>query len=614
MNLKLRTKIVLIALVSLLLAIGVNATISSYIITREYSNALRSRTLVIGQSLALQLDRLLKYGIFLDEVAGFEKQCQEIVTEYQDVSYAMVVDTEGKILFHNDPTQRGQRLTDPVLLDAAKGTVAQVLEVYPQPGEGYFDATIPVRDSRDRHVAAVKVGLPTQLVAQRTQALLLSSGAAALVSLGLAIILLVVMLPVWVTRPLGQLLAAVQEIGQKGAAASQRVQIRSQDEVGQLASAFNGMTEQIRDLVSGLEQRVAERTADLERRSAYMRASAEVGRAAASILDVDELTRQVVELIREHFRLYYVGLFLVDSSQQWAVLQAGTGEAGQALRARGHRLPVGEGSMVGWCIANTQPRVALEVGEDAVRLATAELPDTRSEAALPLFSRGRVLGALTVQSDQPGAFDQAALAVLQLMADQVAVALDNAQLFAESQANLESARRAYGELSLKGWANLLRAQPDLGYRGDKRGIARAPDAWAPEMEEALRAGQTIQAASDGQDADTAAEKRVAIPIKVRGQAIAVLDTQRPGGLHSEEIALLEALAEQLGQALESARLYQDSQRRAAREQLASQITSRMRESLDIDRILQTAVREFGETLGVAEAKIQLVPFDRQTHP
>jgi len=195
MNFKIRTKIVLIALVSLLLAIGINATISSYIITREYSDALQSQALVIGQGLELQLDRLLKYGIFLDEVVGFEKQCQEIVNEYKDTSYAMVVDTEGKILFHNDPSQRGQRLADPVLLEAAKGTVAQVLEVYPRPGEGYFDVTIPIRDSRDRHVAAVKVGLPTRLVAQRTQALLLSSGATALVSLGLAVILLLVMLP-----------------------------------------------------------------------------------------------------------------------------------------------------------------------------------------------------------------------------------------------------------------------------------------------------------------------------------------------------------------------------------------------------------------------------------
>jgi len=416
---------------------------------------------------------------------------------------------------------------------------------------------------------------------------------------------LVVTLPVWVTRPLAQLLAAVQEIGQKGAAGTQRVEIRSRDEVGQLASAFNSMAEQIRDLVGGLEQRVAERTADLERRSTYMRASAEIGRAAASILDVDELIRQVVERIREYFGLYYVGLFLVDGSKQWAVLQAGTGEAGQALQARGHRLPVGEGSMIGWCIANTQARIAREVGEDAMRLATAELPDTRSEAALPLFSRGRTLGALTVQSDRPSAFDQAIIGVLQLMADQVAVALDNAQLFTESQTNLESARRAYGELSLKAWADLLHAQPDLGYRGGKMGIARAQDALTPEMEQALRAGQTIQATSNEQDAGTAAGKRVAVPIKVRGQAIAVLDTQRPGGLHSEEITLLEALAEQLGQALDSARLYQDSQRRAVRERLLNEITARIRNTTTLDGVLNSAVQEISQVTRAGYTAIDL---------
>jgi GAF domain-containing protein len=223
-----------------------------------------------------------------------------------------------------------------------------------------------------------------------------------------------------------------------------------------------------------LEQRVAERTRELEVHSGYLEAAAAVGHAATSILDADVLIQRIVELIREWFDLYYVGLFRLDDAGEWAVLHAGTGEAGMAMLARGHRIRVGEG-MIGWSVANDRTRVALEAGEDAVRLATAELPETRSEAALPLSSRGRVLGALTIQSSQPGAFGPDTIIALEAMADLVAVGLDNAMLFAESQRTLEAAREAYGQLSREGWARFLRAHPELGYLCDENGV-RATDA------------------------------------------------------------------------------------------------------------------------------------------
>ena len=168
--------------------------------------------------------------------------------------------------------------------------------------------------------------------------------------------------------------------------------VEREDEIGTLAHTFNRMTLQLREMIGGLEQHVAERTQELEQRSAYMAASAEVGRAVSSILDADLLIRQVVELIRERFGLYYVGLFLTDEASEWAVLRAGTGDAGQEMLARGHRLKIGLEGMIGWSIANAKARVALYAEEDIVRKVTAELPETRSEAALPLRSRGQVLG------------------------------------------------------------------------------------------------------------------------------------------------------------------------------------------------------------------------------
>ncbi|RPI58397.1 MAG: HAMP domain-containing protein, partial [Chloroflexi bacterium] len=259
-----------------------------------------------------------------------------------------------------------------------------------------------------------------------------------------------------------------------------------EDEIGRLATTFNRMAAQLQDMVAGLETRVAERTRDLERRSNYLQASAEVGRAAASILEVDRLTGQVVNLIRERFDLYYVGLFLVNEGGRgaWAVLRAGTGKAGQALISRGHRIRVGEG-MIGWAVSRGQARVSGEAARDVVRLATPELPETRSEAALPLRSRGQVIGALTVQHVMSGAFDPETVAVLQLMADQVAVAIDNARLFAESQAALAAERRAYGEVSAKAWQRLSAAREQWGYRSSEEGLAPATGQWPREMQQAL---------------------------------------------------------------------------------------------------------------------------------
>ncbi len=379
------------------------------------------------------------------------------------------------------------------------------------------------------------------------------------------------------------------------------------DEIGLLTRAFNDMTGRLRSLIGSLEEQVAERTRDLERRSAYLEAAAEVGRVAASILDPDTLINQVVLFIQERFELYYVGLFLVDESGEWAVLRAGTGEAGRKMLARGHRIRIGEG-MIGWSIANAQARIALDVGEDAVRLATPELPETRSEAALPLRSRGRVLGAFTVQSERPAAFDPHGVVVLQTMADQVAVALDNARLFAESRDALEAARRAYGELSRKAWAELLRVRSDLGFRSDPYGVVRVKELWRPEMERALLSGRSVYDEQGDGDASDGRRYPLAVPIRVRGEVIGVLSTFKDSGEWTrEEVALLEEIAVRLGQALEGARLFEDAQRRSVRERQLREISERMQRAADLDAVLQSVVESLGRALDVPLSFVQLAP-------
>jgi GAF domain-containing protein/HAMP domain-containing protein len=418
----------------------------------------------------------------------------------------------------------------------------------------------------------------------------------------------------------GKVILPLRELGQTadllGAGdLTVRAVVHGQDEIGTTASAFNVMADRLGDLLAGLEQEVADRTRDLTRRTGYLEASVEVGRAASSILETDELLRQVVELIRNQFDLYYVGLFLLDSDREWAVLRAGTGSAGHAMMARGHRIPIGQG-MIGWSIANAAARVASDASGDVVRLATQELPDTRSEAAVPLRSRSQVLGALSVQATRPDAFDETAVSALQSMADQVAVALDNARLYSASQEALETARRAYGELGRAHWADLIRHRAKLGYRTDERGTAPiAPDApWSKEMLRVVDSGSVAsgEALSGEQSGTTVGGDRhpLVIPIRAHGQVIGVIDTYKPGdngGWTTDEIEMIRNITSQLALALDNARLHQETQMRVLREKLAAEIAARLRETLEVEAVLRTAVDDIYDALDLDELSIILEP-------
>ena len=348
-----------------------------------------------------------------------------------------------------------------------------------------------------------------------------------------------------------------------------------------------------------LTEMVEERTRDLERRTRYLEATTTTARDIASELTLDTLLDRVVQAISERFGFYHAGIFLLDPSGEWAELQAASSEGGQRMIERGHRLHVGSEGIVGYVIAQGRPHVALDVGEDAVYFDNPDLPDTRSEIALPLRARGEIIGVLDVQSREPAAFGPDDVAVLQTLADQVAMSISNARLFRQVKESLEAERRAFGELSRQAWQYLLQIQTDLGFLSDARGTVPAGDLWEPQMETAVRSGRAIP--QNG---------TVAIPIKVRGQVIGVVDGRKPEGAGtwtSEEIDLLEALTAQLGVALESARLYQETQHRAAQEQLLSEVTARMRETLDMDTVLQTAIREIGAALDFAEVEVRLGP-------
>lgn len=184
----------------------------------------------------------------------------------------------------------------------------------------------------------------------------------------------------------------------------------------------------------------------LKQRTEQLLTGARVSRAATSILDPDELCQQVVDMVCKRFGLYYVGLFLLDKTHKWAILHAGTGEAGRQMLKNGHKLKVGDTSMIGWCIANKSARIARDVGTEAVRFDNPLLPDTRSELALPLISRDEVIGALSIQSNEESAFTEEDIVSFQTMSAQLAIAIRNARLYDQLQKELANRLRAEKEI------------------------------------------------------------------------------------------------------------------------------------------------------------------------
>ena len=387
-----------------------------------------------------------------------------------------------------------------------------------------------------------------------------------------------------------------------------RSPVKGEDEISELGRSFNLMTERLQHNQAEMEQRVEVRTRDIERRSQQLQAAAEIGRSAATIRDLDTLLKRMAKLISERFDFYHVGIFLVDEAGQFAVLQAANSEGGQRMLSRGHKLAVGQQGIVGYVVSKGRPRIAMDVGADSVYFNNPDLPQTRSEMALPLLRAeyntnqtgglGQVVGALDIQSKLPNAFSLEDVAVMQVMADLLAVAIENARLFVESQNALDSLRRVYGDISRTSWQERLQrsalsqSSAVKGYRSLEYGT------------QTLQPGPTSMAGGG----ESLNGYRLSLPIKVRDMVVGYVDSVKPAAgddWTSEERSAINSLVDQIGVALESARLYETSQTQAEKERLVAEITARLQESLDVDAVLRTAVVEIRQTLGLSDVTIVL---------
>ena len=324
------------------------------------------------------------------------------------------------------------------------------------------------------------------------------------------------------------------------------------------------------------QERLRQYTDEQERRSTEIRTAAEISRSISGVLTPQKLLRDSVSLILERLNLYYVGVFITDENNGYAVLKAGTGEAGQSMVSSNHKLPLSDSSMVGWAITHRQARIALDVGQEAVRFANPLLPNTRSELALPLVSKDRAIGALSIQSEQSEAFDQEDIIVLQNIADTLAIGYENARLFEETQRNLDEMRIAQRDYISHAWSNTTRENEEYEYAAPTEGLT-----------------------SD------AAITAIDVPLILREQIIGQLHLEGQQDWSPEERALVEAVATQAALAMENARLLEESRQTASRERLATEITGKVWSSPNTEFILQTALKELGRALHAEEATIEL---------
>lgn len=375
------------------------------------------------------------------------------------------------------------------------------------------------------------------------------------------------------------------------------IAISGNDEISTLASTFNNMSQQLRETLTGLEQRVRERTRDLaqankesNRRAKQFEAIALVSRAISSIRSLDELLPQITQLISREFGFYHVGIFLTDDRKEYAILRASNSEGGQHMLERGHKLKIGEQGIVGYTTGSGNPRIALDVGEDAVFFDNPDLPQTRSEMALPLKIGNTIVGALDVQSTEEAAFSEEDVRALSLLADQVSLAIENARLFDQARKSLDEAETVYRQYIRQAWNRLPKEQTLAGIIYSASGVRQIER--PSDLEQVAPQGQT---------------NSVSMPIEIRGEYIGSLDVHLPPNVEpsADQLDLIKAVAERVAISAENARLFEETARRAERERIVSDITTKIRSVNDPNDMIQIALQELKTALGATQ--VQLLP-------
>jgi len=477
----------------------------------------------------------------------------------------------------------------------------------------FLDAYAPIFDSKGQRVGVLGIDMDANEVTQKENRFVLISMVTFILT-SLAAALTGWLLGNNLSRPITELTKNANRIA--AGDLNQRVAVNTNiAEIKELALDFNIMTNSMRDMVRALESRVVERTASLsqrtdelenasrknERRATQLRAVAQVARAISSVQNMDDLLPSIAAVVGREFKIYHVGIFLLDEQNEYAALTASNSEGGQRMLKHGHKLKVGQVGIVGYSAATGQARIALDTGEDAIFFDNPDLPNTHSEMAIPLRVGKEVIGVLDVQSEATEAFDEEDIELLTIVADQVSIAIQNARQFQAARIAADEAEEVYRRYLRNEWRSLIREQKRLGYRYSKAGVG--------PLKSLSHTTETMQAIYSGKTNTTqkGTQAQMAVPIKLRGEVIGILNiaSERQLEWDQDDIDICEAIAERVALALENVRLLESSQAMASRERTIGEATSRIGASVNMRSVLQTAVEELGRIIPGAEVVIQL---------
>ncbi len=371
--------------------------------------------------------------------------------------------------------------------------------------------------------------------------------------------------------------------------------------------SLRGTNESLRDLNQTLEQRVSSRTDELERanqrnerRARQFEAVAQVTKAAAANQSLEDLVSLLVDVISEKFEYYHAGIYLLDNNREYAELRAANSDGGKRMLVRNHKLRIGQTGIVGYVAATGDPRIALDVGADAAFFNNPELPETRSEMALPLKSAGLVIGVLDIQSTDRNAFNEEDIEVLSTLADQVATAIQNARYYESTQELIEEAQRMTGSYLRDTWQTLKSQEQIIGYVADGTSLKQS--------EQPMDSSLLSRVSNNSQPVVQHGEKpSLAVPISIAGNVVGIMNITLSDEHDwiSDEIDIAKAVADRLSLALEAATLLESTQKRAEIERLTSEITGKIGASTQFDSILRTAAEELSHALGGSEVLVQI---------
>jgi GAF domain-containing protein len=363
-----------------------------------------------------------------------------------------------------------------------------------------------------------------------------------------------------------------------------------------------------KNLNNELEAHIREHTRELElanaqnlKRASRLRTIAEISQKLNNVRSSTELLSEITEQISLAFGFYHVAVYLLDPKGEDAVLRAANSQGGKMLLAQGQRIKIGQIGIVSY-VANTgSPRVALDVGKDAVFFNSPELPETHSEVALPLRIGRNVIGVLDVQSAESGAFNNEDVDTLNLLADQISISIQNARLLEETQLALIEAQATYNQTARYSWREMTQRN-STGFRY-ANGTIEVLKEKPLENQAVSKTGRKPAISDKASDFEI-----LAIPINLRGEELGLLNIRQPGrstAWSEPEVRLYSSIVERLAAALENARLVEETNNRAERDRTITYIADKLGSSIRVETILRTAAEELSRVISGSEVLIQL---------